>query len=229
MAAMRTRNLTPEDHDLVTAAVREAESQTAAEIVTIVADRSDHYQDVPLLWAGGLTLLALSILAAVPELHLAVLDTLRGGWIVGSDAATAFLFSFLVALLVFVLSLAVMQWLPLRMTLTPRDFKITRTHRRAVALFRVAAEGRTHGRTGVLIYLSLAERRAEIVADAAVTELIPPDAWGDVMAEMLAHARNGRPAAGMAAAVRSAGRLLAAHFPPSTNDRNELDDRLIDI
>lgn len=225
----RAGKLSPQDHALVTAAVREAERASAAEIVTVVSDRSDHYGDVPLLWAGGLSLLALSFLAAMPRLHLAVLDALRGGWIARSDAATSFLFSFLAAVMVFIAAWALLQWLPLRMALTPRDFKIARTHRRAVAVFRVAAEGRTRGRTGVLIYLSLAERRAEIVADAAVTQVIPPEAWGDVMDDMLDHVREGRTAAGMAAAVQAAGKLLAPYFPQSAADQNELDDRLIEI
>lgn len=225
----RTNKLSPEDHALVTAAVRAAEATTAAEIVTIVADRSDHYQDVPLLWAGGVSLLGLSLLAAMPGLHVPVLDALLGGWVAGSDAATAFLFSFLVALVLFIATWALLQWLPLRLALTPRDFKIARTHRRALAVFRLAVEGRTRGRTGVLIYLSLAERRAEIVADAAITRMIPPDTWGEVMAGMLGHVHEGRIAEGMAAAVRAAGELLARHFPQSSLDDNELDDRLIEI
>lgn len=223
------RKLSAEDHALVTAAVREAEQTTAAEIVTVVAERSDHYQDVPLLWAGGASLLVLSLLAAMPRLHLAVLDLLHAGWVHGTDAATAFLFAFLAAVVAFVLVWALLQWLPLRLIVTPRDYKIARTHRRALDLFRVKVEGRTDGRNGVLIYLSLAEHRAEIVADAAVTRVISPETWAEVMAEMLEIVGEGRIADGMAAAVRAAGRVLAPHFPRDARDENELDDRLIEI
>ena len=64
-----------------------------------------------------------------------------------------------------------------------------------------AAERRTARRTGVLLYLSLAERRAEIVADAAIHAKVAPEVWGDAMAELLAHVREGRASEGMAAAV----------------------------
>ena len=63
-----------------------------------------------------------------------------------------------------------LAWMPLRMALTPRGTKARRVRRRALDHFRTSAERRTVGRTGVLVYLSLIERRAEIVADASIVE-----------------------------------------------------------
>ena len=99
----------------------------------------------------------------------------------------------------------------------------------AEALFRVGAERRTRGLTGILIYLSLAEHRAEIVADRAIADRVAPEAWGDAMAAMLAEVRDGDVAGGMAAAVEQVGTLLAAHFPKSDANPNELPDRLIEL
>jgi putative membrane protein len=107
--------------------------------------------------------------------------------------------------------------------------KSQRVRNRAVRYFKVGAERRTTGRTGILIYLSLAEHRAEIVADEAIHAQVPNEVWGDAMVDMITHVREGRIADGMAAAVRDVGAVLAAHFPRAEDDRNELPDRLIEL
>ena len=99
--------------------------------------------------------------------------------------------------------------------------------RRALLLFRLATENRTRAKTGVLLYLSIAERRAEIVADAAINGKVTPETWGEAMAVLLDAVRDGRPGDGMVASVEKIGQVLAAHFPRSPDDSNELPDRLI--
>jgi putative membrane protein len=99
--------------------------------------------------------------------------------------------------------------------------------RRAIALFRASAERRTIGRTGVLIYLSLAEHRAEIVADEAVLKVTTPECWGDAMAELIGELREGRPGEGLALAVEEVGEVLTRHFPKTSADTNEIPDKLI--
>ena len=94
-------------------------------------------------------------------------------------------------------------------------------------MFRAAAERRTIGRTGVLIYLSLAERRAEIVADEAVTKVTTPECWGDAMAELIGEIREGRPGDGLVSAVEEVGEVLTRHFPKTSADQNEIPDKLI--
>jgi putative membrane protein len=95
--------------------------------------------------------------------------------------------------------------------------------------FRLGAEHRTVGRTGVLLYLSLAEHRAEIVADAAIHSKVAPEIWGQAMAALIAELKAGRPGEGMAKAVRMIGDVLAEHVPKSSADRDELPDRLIEL
>jgi uncharacterized protein len=68
-------------------------------------------------------------------------------------------------------------WRPLRLALTPTPIKAARVHARALTCFRIGAEGRTTGRTGILIYLSLAEHRAEIIADEAIASKVAPEVW----------------------------------------------------
>ena len=96
-------------------------------------------------------------------------------------------------------------------------------------LFRAGTEQRTLSKTGVLLYLSLAERQAEIVADAAIHAKAPQEVWGEAMAALVAAMRDGRPGDGIAAAIDRIGAVLATHFPYSGSDPNEMPDRLIEL
>jgi putative membrane protein len=81
----------------------------------------------------------------------------------------------------------------------------------------------------VLIYLSMREHRAEIVADEAIATKVDPEVWGEAMQAMLVHVREGRIAEGMCAAIDKVGAILAPHFPRNDTDINELPDRLIEV
>ena len=107
--------------------------------------------------------------------------------------------------------------------------KRDRVHGRAIRHFKVGAEGRTRGKTGVMLYLSMREHRAEIVADDSITDLVPHEVWGEAMADMLAEIRKGCVAEGIAAGVRDVGKVLSEHFPRGEDDDNELPDRLIEV
>lgn len=222
-------HLTQADHDLVSTAVAQAEAHTSGEIVTIVARRSDSYHDVGLSWAAAAAFIALSIMAAFPQHLRAFLSMLLRDW--EHELADWKLLTGLLGLLIlkFLVVRYLLAIMPLRMLMTPRATKARRVRRRAILLFRTAAEARTRGRTGVLIYLSLDEHRAEIVADRAINEKVAPEAWGEAMAALIAAIRDDRPGEGLAAAVGQVGTVLAAHFPRDHDDINELPDRLIEL
>jgi putative membrane protein len=133
------------------------------------------------------------------------------------------------AALKFTVALLILKWMPLRLLLTPPATKHRRVRRRAITIFKAAAERRTAGRSGILIYLSIAERRAEIVADEAILNVTDDHTWGEAMTALLADVREGRPADGIVAAVQRVGAVLAEHFPRSAEDINEIPDALIEL
>jgi putative membrane protein len=226
---MANPTITEGDRDRVTLAVSAVEATTAGEIVTIVAEQSDSYRDVALAWALGAAVLALTVLELAPHFHLGMIDRVLGNWATEWTPRAVFAVALAVVVLKFAVMMLVQLWRPLRLALVPGRIKSRRTRARAVMCFKVGAERRTHGRTGILIYLSLAEHRAEIVADAAIAGKVEPEVWGEAMAAMLAHIREGRIADGMIAAVDKVGAVLAEHFPRAENDTNELPDRLIEV
>ena len=81
----------------------------------------------------------------------------------------------------------------------------------------------------MLVYLSLAEHRAEIVADKAIADQVEPEVWGEAMAELVDEVKAGRPGAGLARAVELVGAVLAHILPPKSDNPNELPDRLIEL
>ena len=207
-------------------AVTAAEARTDGEIATIVAERSDSYNDVPLIWAALIALLAMAVYAAFPDFYIGLLDRVSGGWHVWT--MREWLTILVIATTIkFLAARYIIAWWPLRMVFTPEKTKTRRVRRRAIALFKASTEKRTRSRTGVLIYLSLAEHRAEIVADESIVEKVSPDAWGAAMALLVDHLREGRAGDGMTAAVAAVGDILAAHFPHSGDDPDEMPNRMI--
>jgi putative membrane protein len=220
---------TPEDHRLVTEAVTRAEQTSDAEIVTIVAEKSDSYHDVGLHYAVLAMLLVPAALALWPQSWIDGATSLFLGWNASLTRGMLMVFLFAKLAAVFLIVRYALAYMPLRMALTPGSTKSRRVRRRAVEHFRVGAERRTAGRVGILLYLSMRERRAEIVADEAILGEVSPDLWGEAMADLIEEVKAGRPGSGMAKAVADIGGVLREHFPKTAADRNELPDRLIEL
>ena len=221
--------LTETERAEVSAAVSASEQHSAGEIVTIMAARSDNYHDVALLWSALVGLLALGALTLAPQFYLGLIDRVTGAWQSDWHPGQVFALALFVASAKFLCMWLLQVWQPLRIALVPRPLKHARVRARAVTSFKIGAERRTHGRTGVLIYLSLAEHRAEIVADDAIAAKVSPEVWGAAMATLVGEIRAGRPAAGLVGAIGQVGAVLAEHFPRAEDDVNELPDRLIEV
>jgi putative membrane protein len=229
MALRKISQMSAADHALVTAAVADAERHTSGEIVTIVTDVSDHYDDIPMAWASAVAFIALATYATFPEFYIGLINDLSGGW--GHEYSTGeYLALLLTAVaLKWIGTWFILKWMPLRLALTPKAIKLARVRGRAMRLFKVGAESKTMGRTGILLYLSMKEHRAEILADEAIASKVAPEIWGDAMVALLDQVKAGHPGAGVAAAVAQMGVVLAEHFPKGTENPNELPDRLIEL
>ena len=216
-------------HKIVSDAVAEAELTTSGEIVPVLTGASDSYSDVVLAYCAAIAFTAMSVMAAFPTVFTDLWDSLLGGW--GHDWTTGEFTTLMLAVgvLKFAAVWAILQIDALKFLLVPGPLKRARVRDAAVRHFKVGAESRTHGRTGVMLYLSMQEHRAEIVADSAIAELVPAEVWGEAMADMLAEVRKGCLADGIAAGVRDVGKVLSPHFPRADDDVNELPDRLIEL
>jgi putative membrane protein len=196
---------TPEDHAAVSAAICEAEKHTCGQIVCVLAHSSSAYGYISILWA--------SVLALVTPWPL--IDFTH--WSVQRI--------FLIQLVVFMVAGLIFSYLPLRISLVPSAIRRARAHRAALEQFVVRGVSRTKNRSGVLIFVSLAEHYARIVADEGIAKKVHLAEWQAAIDALTAHMRDGRIAAGFTAAIERCGAVLAAHAPPDGSP-NELPDRL---
>jgi len=218
-----------EDRVRISKAVETAEAQSDGEVMTMVTQSSSRYAD----WALFLSLVAgLSVLAAMaafPQHVAAALLALTGSWHTSVVTEEMMGAALLATLLTTLVAWGCLCWMPLRLALTPRRIKINRVRFAAIRAFRIGIESRTRAATGILLYCSIAEHRAELVADSGINAKVADAAWGEAMATLIAEIRAGRPGNGIVQAVEIAGRVLATHFPRSHDDTNEIPDRLIEL
>lgn len=212
---MADKTMTGEDHARIAEAIRSAEETTAGEIYCVVAQRSDGY-----FFSA-----ALVVTVAILVLSLGVAYAIEAWWL------TMRLPVFVAAqLLALAAALALIYAFPgLRIMLAPRRWQYVRAHDNALKQFLARNVHLTAERTGVLIFVSLAERYAEIVADAGINAKVPQDLWDSIVAGLLEDAQRGRLADGFVTAIAAVGALLAEHFPVGASDVNELDDHLVEI
>ena len=221
--------LSDADRKKIADAITAAEANSNGEIVAVATPISDAYHDVGLHWALVPLFAVLAWAAWTPTALVWWYDFLFGGWSPDPTLSQLFTLLMVFAALKFTIALLIMKWMPLRLFLTPGATKHRRVRRRAITVFKAAAERRTAGRTGILIYLSMAERRAEIIGDEAILKVTDEHDWGEAMHALIAEVREGRPADGIVAAIERVGVVLAEHFPRSADDRNEIPDALIEL
>lgn len=202
-----TALFTVEEEARITEAITRAERTTSGEIVAVIAVESDSYLYAPFLWAA--------ILALIVPWPFIYFTWLPVQWI------------YVVQLLSFLLILLLTLPPSVRMRLIPRSVQRLRAHRRAVEQFLVQNLHTTTGRTGVLIFVSVAERYAEVLADTGIDAKVPPGTWQSIVDDLTAKIGDGRAADGFISAIDAAGAHLARHFPPGTVDPNELPNHLI--
>ena len=221
--------LSDADRAEVSTAIAAAEAKSNGEIVAVATPISDAYHDVALHWALVPLFAVLAWAAWRPTALVWWYNFLFGGWQPDPTLSQLLTLLMVFAALKLTIALLILKWMPLRLLLTPGATKHRRVRRRAVAIFRAAAEKRTAGRTGILIYLSMAERRAEIVADEAILKVTDDHTWGEAMAALLVQLKQDRVGDGIVAAIERVGVVLAEHFPRSDGDTNEIPDKLIEL
>jgi putative membrane protein len=224
--------MTEQDHQRIAAAVAAAETRTAGEIYCVLSPQVSDYRETPLAWAAAAALV-LPALALLLGFEPRMLTGLFGGWDVGHAAATDrtifTALSIYVALqaAVFVLA-ALIVWLPpVRRALTPASLKAERVHRAAMQQFLSHGLHATRERTGILLFASLAEHRAEVIADEGIYSVAPNEVWREVVDLLIAGLKRRDIPGGFEVAVARCGEILAQYIPPRDDNPNELPDRLV--
>ena len=201
-------HLTQSELDRISDAVREAEKQTAGEIVPMLVGQSDEYPGarwrlaiVTALLSGALAYFFLDDFDPVWILWAQIPGLYIGYWL-GSfgDVLRPFLIS------------------------SKIDEEV---HQRAVQAFFSHNLHATKDRTGILVMVSLLEHRVEILADTGINAKVPRDMWQKILNDMIGKIKSGDLTEGFCTAVRECGEVLAKDYPGTHENPNELSDRVI--
>ena len=199
-------SISKEDHDRITNAIRSAEAKTSGEIVCVLTQTSSHATGLPIFIA---TIVAL----AVP-------------WLLTAFTAMTVYRILLLQIFTFVALLMLLCLPRVRVALMPHRARRAMAYRFAMEQFTNRGLARSRNEPGILIFVSLTERYARIIAGPEIAARVPQARWQEAVDALIAHTRNGRVADGFIAAIQMCGNELAKHFPPADLNRNELPDRL---
>jgi putative membrane protein len=199
-------SMSAQDRERIAAAIRGIEAKTSGEIVCVLARSSADATALPVLLAAAVALALPWLLVAVTQMPVHRILLLQ-------------IAAFVV--------LAPLLCLPrVRVALVPPAARRAVAHRAAMEQFAIRDLARKTERTGILIFVSLAERYARIIADEGVSARVPQAEWQAAVDALVAHMRDGRIADGFVAAIDTCGKVLTAHFPRTGTSRDELPDRI---
>jgi putative membrane protein len=202
--------LTTEEKARIAETVRRVEHSTSGELVTVIAQRSDDYSLVPWTWSALLALM----LPGVLQLF---------------DVRPPLVSVYVSQVTLFVAVLLLLQWQPLKMWLVPKAIKQANARRLAREQFFTQKLHLTRERTGVLIFVSVAEHYVEILADEGINNVVHAGAWDEMVANFITHVKAGSTAQGFLETIEACGSYLAGNFPARPDDTNELPNVLIEI
>jgi putative membrane protein len=223
------------ERERIQEAIHKAEKDTSGEIVMMVVDESDPYREAVTM--GALLFSALASLFIV-MISSIVID-LATGWSDGSSGLVSFRFVHAIFNLnpwLFI-ALAVLLHTPARHLLAvfpklkfffvPKHRKSEAVRDHAIRIFYEKGLHRTKHETGVLILISILERRVWILGDRGINEKISKHFWYDqsrALSRGIAESRSGEAAREV---IERCGRELARHFPAGKRNDNELSDNII--
>lgn len=204
MADLLAKYFSDTDLEAISGAIKDAESRTSGEIVVRVAKRSYNWLAEKLLIASMLSLVTVAVSLVV---------TRTNDWGAYYDFSQALLWGIISFLIGFFFIAPLIR---------------TR-HRRAQATWKHALQvfhslPATKGSTGVLIFISLDESEAAIVADKGIALKVPPRYWDGPHGRLAAELRKNRHSEGIIAAVKEIAATLAEHFPATGENPNEIPD-----
>jgi putative membrane protein len=191
----------------VAAAIARVERDTDAELVTVLAPRADDYAYIPVLWAALIALLLPGIINYYP------------GWLSAHQLLMVQWLTFIGVGLLFRVPAITTRLVPRRV----RHWRAANLARRQ---FLERNLHHTVGGTGVLIFVSEAERYVEIIVDHGISARIGDETWAAIVAEFTKAVGRGETLQGFLACIEACGEHLKLHIPV-TQARNELPDRLI--
>ncbi|HWH79532.1 MAG TPA: TPM domain-containing protein [Candidatus Binatus sp.] len=206
---MKAENFFSEaEQERIRQAVIEAESKTSGEIVPMIVTSSARYTEIELL--GVITGLLVGMIA-------------EGVWSDPWGSPFLNLWPVIGALLGFLLC----RIAPVKRMLAPKNRIDRAVHTACLAAFTEHGLHYTQDHTGILILVSLLERRVQVLADRGINQKVSPGTWDEVTRILTVGLKSGQACDAFCKAIERCGALLADHFPHHADDKDELPNRLV--
>jgi putative membrane protein len=215
MEHLARKFLSDSDKEKIKEAVALAEKKTAGEIVPLVVSASYHY---PMANVTGAVTLAL-------PLALLLSSPVGGMLWIGNQNMWVFLGLFTALFWLFHEVIKRVAWLK-RIFISKREIE---EEVREAAVMNFFEEGlyRTRDETGVLVFISVLERKVWVLADRGINTRVPQSRWDDIVAGIVEGIKEDRQVPAICEAVMEVGRVLAEHFPIKPDDTNELENLIV--
>ncbi len=215
MKTLADRFLSEPGKEKIRAAVKDVEKQTSGELVPMVVSSS---YDYPMADVTGATAFSLPISILATPL-------IGGRFWLGSQNMWVFIGLFAIWFVLFYFIIRRISTLK-RLFISKDEIEEEVEEAATLAFFR---EGlyRTRDETGVMIFISVFEKKVRILADRGINETVGPDQWKDIVNHITAGIHAGRQADAICEAVRMSGDLLKERFPIRRGDADELDNLII--
>jgi len=215
MASSVSRLFSEADRARIQAAVRDAEGKTSGEIVPFLVERSDAYEAAD--WRGG------AVLGAAIACAAAAVHEMTDIWLPFNFAGLI-----LIVIVAFVTGMLLVRFIPaLKRLFTGSDAMAHHVARRAAEAFIAEEVFQTRERTGILLFVSLFERRVLVVGDAGINARVQKSDWDGIVATIVDGLKKGTPADGLVRAIGACGELLERQgVTRRSDDTDELSDGL---
>lgn len=226
--------LNEEGHKRIIAAIDAIDEKSDGEVYCLIAPESSNYREVPLAWAAILALLV-PPLALLLGFDAEALLHLSQGWTAGQtslirqEVAWALSNYAVGQAALFALVALVVSVPAVRRILTPGFLKTHRVQQKARDHFISSGIHLAPDQPHVLLYLSLAERRVEIIADEAIHAIKGQKLWDEARGVLIAGMASADPAAGIVRAIELVGAPLIQHFPATTAHPNVTADGIREL
>ena len=212
--------LSKDDMKKISSAVKNAESKTSGEIVTAMIKESYDYAIYELMFAVIIGFLYFVIMmffvGNIEQLLQEKFWDYSVNYLVMFYGFSTFI---VITIFYFIGNISRIDRL-----IVPKKLRNRKVQERATRYFMESGVYNTKDRTGILIFISIMERRVELLADSGINELISPEKWQNIVDNIIKGIRQKEIANHLVESISDCGNLLAEHFPIQTDDKNELTD-----
>lgn len=207
--------LTEKEQETVTKAVQTAEKMTSGEIVPMVVSKSGEYPLAAVVCSLSLTI------------PVSLFLTIIIGQMIWIGPSNMWLFLAFFGCLFIPVYYLVLKTDRLKYYFLNQDHIETEVSKSALAAFYSQGLYKTSADNGILLYISVLEKKVWILADSGINDKISQQTWDSVVDELTTGIKKGQQCTAICTAIDSIGTTLQEYFPYKKDDKDELHNLII--